>query len=43
MTETEIDEYKLNSTGLQQSLKISLINNQQVAMTLINKNTNQQY
>ena len=43
MTETEVDEYKLNSTGRQQSLKISLINNQQVAMTLINKNTNQQY
>ena len=43
MTETEVDEYKLNSTGRQQSLKISLINNQQIAMTLINKNTNQQY
>ena len=43
MTETEVDEYKLNSTGRQQSLKISLINNEKIAMILIDKMTNQNY
>ena len=43
MIETEADEYKLNSETHQQSLRISLINNEKIAMILINKLTNQQY
>ena len=43
MTETEVDEYKLNSTGREQSLRISIINNQKIAMIFINKLTNQRY
>ena len=43
MIETEVDEYKLNSTGREQSLKISLINNEKIAMILINKLTNERY
>ncbi len=43
MIETEADEYKLNSETHQQSLRISLINNEKIAMILINKLTNQRY
>ena len=43
MIETEVDEYKLNSETHQQSLHISLINNEKIAMILINKLTNQRY
>ena len=38
MIETEADEYKLNSETHQQSLRISLINNEKIAMILINNN-----
>ena len=43
MTETEVDDYKLNSTGREQSLRVSIINNQQIALVLTNKQTNQRY
>jgi hypothetical protein len=43
MIETEADEYKLISETHQQSLHISLINNEKIAMILINKLTNQRY
>ena len=43
MIETEADEYKLNSETHQQSLRISLINNEKIAMILINKLINQRY
>ena len=40
MTETEADDYNLNSEGRQQTLHISLVNDKQIAMILINKITN---
>ena len=43
MVESEVDEYNLNANERKQSLKISLINNQQIAMTLINIDTQQIY
>ena len=43
MVESEIDEYNLNSNEREQSLKISLINNQQISLLLINKVTEQKY
>ena len=41
--ETEADDYKLNSTGRQQTLHVSLINIQQIALILINKLNNQRF
>jgi len=41
--ESEIDEYKLNSDDRKQTLKISIINNQQILMILLNEVTNQKY
>ena len=43
MTETEADDYNLNSEGRQQTLHISLVNDKQIAMILLNKITNQQH
>ena len=43
MEESEIDEYNLNSSERQQSLKISLINNELISMILTNKITKQKY
>ena len=40
MTETEADDYKLNAEGIQQSLHVSLINNQQIALILNNFSQN---
>ena len=42
MEESEIDEYNLSSNGRQQSLKLSLINNQ-ISMVLTNKDSQQIY
>ena len=43
MVETDIDSYKLNSDDRKQSLKISLINNEQISMVLINITTKQRH
>lgn len=43
MEESEIDEYNLNSNERQQSLKLSLINNQQISIILTNKDNQQIY
>ena len=43
MTETEADDYNLNAEGRQQTLHISLVNDKQIAMILLNKITNQQH
>ena len=43
MEESEMDEYNLNSSERQQSLKISLINNELISMILTNKITKQKY
>ncbi len=43
MMESEIDEYKLNSDDRKQTLKISIINNQQILMILLNEVNNQKY
>ena len=43
MEETELDEYNLSSNSRNQSLKISLINNNQISLILTNKDTNQEY
>ena len=43
MTETEADDYKLNAEGIQQSLHVSLINNQQIALILNNFSQNLRY
>ena len=43
MVESEVDEYNLNIKEKKQTLKISLINNQQIAMVLINNETRQTY
>ena len=43
MVETEVDEYKLNSEGRQQSLRISLLDDEVIYMLLTNKVTGQRY
>ena len=43
MVESEVDEYNLNSNGRQQSLRLSLINNQQISIILTNKDNQQIY
>jgi len=43
MTETEADDYKLNAEGIQQTLHVSLINNSQIALILINFSKNLRY
>ena len=43
MEESEIDSYKLNSDDRKQSLRISLINNEQILMILINITTKQKH
>ena len=43
MTETEADDYKLNAEGIQQTLHVSLINNNQIALILINFSKNLRY
>ena len=43
MEESEIDEYNLNSNERQHSLKLSLINNQQISIILTNKDNQQIY
>ena len=43
MVETEVDEYKLNSEGRQQSLHISLLDDEVIYMLLTNKDTGQRY
>ena len=43
MVESEVDEYNLNTDERKQSLRLSLINNQQIAMALINNETRQTY
>ena len=43
MEETELDEYNLSSSSRKQSLRISLINNNQISLILTNQETNQEY
>ena len=43
MTETEEDDYKLNSDDSQRSFHISIINNNQISMILTNITTNKRY
>ena len=43
MVETDVDIYSFNSNERNQSLRISLINNQQISLILINKDTQQRY
>ena len=43
MVETEVDEYKLNSEGRQQSLRISLLDDEVIYLLLTNKDTGQRY
>ena len=43
MEETELDEYNLSSSSRKQSLRISLINNNQISIILTNQETNQEY
>lgn len=43
MVETEADEYKLNSEGRQQSLRISLLDEEVIYILLTNKVTGQRY
>jgi hypothetical protein len=43
MVETEVDEYKLNSEARQQSLRISLLDDEVIYMLLTNKDTGQRY
>ena len=43
MVETDADTYNLSSKERKQSLKISLINNQQIYMVIVNLSTEQQY
>ena len=43
MEETEVDTYKLNTENTKQSLRISLINNEQISMVLINITTKQRH
>ena len=43
MEETEVDTYKLNTENTKQSLRISLINNEQISMIIENMTNNQKY
>ena len=43
MVESEVDEYKLNSEDRQQSLRISLIDNEVISMVITNKVTHERY
>ena len=43
MEETELDEYNLSTSSRKQSLKVSLINNNQISMILTFQETNQEY
>lgn len=43
MVESEVDEYKLNSDDRQQSLRMSLIDNEVISMVLTNKVTHERY
>ena len=43
MTETEADDYKLNSDDSQRTFHISIINNTQIAMILTNLTRNMRY
>ena len=43
MAETEVDDYKLNTDDRKHSLRISLINNEQISMLLTNDDSNQRY
>ena len=43
MEESEMDEYNLNSDGTQQSLMISLINNEKISIIITNKESQQRY
>ena len=43
MVESEVENYKLNSEGRQESLRISLIDNEVISMVLTNKVTQQKY
>ena len=41
--ETEADDYKLNSNGNQQTLHVSIIDNTQICIILINNSNNQRF
>ena len=43
MVETDDDTYKLNSDGRNQTLRVSLINNEQISLILTNINANQRF
>ena len=43
MVETEEDDYKLNSEGKAQNLRVCLIDNQDIGMILTDKNTQERY
>jgi hypothetical protein len=43
MEESEVDTYKLNTEDTNQTLRISLINNEQISMILDNITNNQRY
>ena len=43
MVESEVDEYKLNSEDRQQSLRISLIDNEVISMVITDKVTHERY
>ena len=43
MVESEMDEYNLNSNGKQQSLKISIIDNQEILILLTYKEEQKTY
>ena len=43
MTETDDDTYKLNSDGRNQTLRVSLINNEQISLILTNISSNQRF
>jgi hypothetical protein len=43
MAETDVNEYNLSSNERKQSLKLSIQNNQQIKIVLINKETGQKY
>ena len=41
--ETEVDDYKLNSNGNQQTLHVSILDNTQICIILINNSNNQRF
>ena len=43
MVETDDDTYKLNADGRNQTLRVSLINNEQISLILTNVNSNQNF